>query len=268
MNLSSWPRVGVQRNAISPTPQQHYDFFEGTGASLLSVAADGSVPAQPSQKVQVYQKVADSYFTGSECILINTSDAPWRTGDYRHLFTTIEVGNDTVIPDAYAVRNVDGRSLNKDRLNLIGCDETDADGNAYYPSQVRYQFSGVEYIQVDLIGRNGNVINSANETDRLNDGANSIDISGIDPHHGYGFEKRPSCVRVSYLLHAVDSQEKDETDYDNDSDLEETLADAIRTMVANEGLSTRIEQMESYRSHASQFGFAGFIITQSIQLGY
>lgn len=272
MDLESRLTTGIQRNAISPTPQQHYDFFEGVGGSLHTIAADGSLDAGPAEKAAVYRVVSSSDFTGSgwniSCTLVETSDAPWRSGDYRHLYTTLEIGNSNKIPDAYAVRNLDGKSLNKDRLNLLGCKETDGNGNYIYPNQVRFLFSGVEYLNIELIGRDGRVIDSSVETDRLNDGSDSIDISGVDMASGYGYDKRPTHVRLSYLLHAVDLKERDDLDIDGDGIDTESLAEAIRDVVASEGWATRLERMHSYKQHALRHGFASVLITQSVQLGY
>ncbi len=272
LDVESPTPSGMQNNAISPTPQQHYDFFEGTGSTINTIAADGSCTAGPTQKLAVYEIVNGSAFTDTNwkrpCDLVDTSIAPWRQGDYTHLYTTIELGNTNKLDEAYAVRNIDGKFVNKDRLNLLGCDEEDGNGNKIYPSQMRHLFSGVEYMNFELIGRNGRVITTTNETDRLNDGSTSIDVSGINPDNGFGYDKRPTHVRVSYLLHAVDRKIRDDEDLDNDLDADEALVDAIREIVANEGLATRLERIHSFKRHAIRQGFASVLITQSVQLGY
>ena len=268
LDLVSSPGSGIQRNGINPTPQRHYEFFEGTGAGINQVSSDGSVLAAPAEKIAVYRIVNNSQFSSSSSTVIDTDDAPWRSGDYRHLYTTVEVGNDSLIPDAYAVRNQDGKTLNKDRLNLLGSDAKDGDGNYIYPSQMRLLYDGMEYTEIQLIGRNGTIIDALSESDRLKDGGNSIDISGVDRCLGIGYGNRPTHMRISYLLHSVDVKERDELDYDGDDDYDESLATAIRDVVDSEGLSTRLEKVHSYRKHAARQGFSSILINQSVKMGY
>lgn len=257
---------GVQNNGVTPTPQRHFDFFEGTGSTLYGVNADGSSTALPAQKIQVSETVNCSYDAKSNSDLFDLPSAPWRSGDLRHLHTTLDCGNQTVIPDAYAVRNPDGKTVNKDRLNILGADAVDADDNKIYPSQMQFLFDGVEFLSMELVKRDGKPLSASTESDRLGDGSASIDVSGIDPLTGDGHENRPSHLRISYLLHSIDLKEKDLEDYDRDGDIDEALSAAIRTVVENEG-GTRLEKIRSYKKHAHYFGFAGMLISQSVRLG-
>ena len=220
-------------------------------------------------------------------------EMPWNkptlaypAGDYRHLYTTLSTGNEDQLSDpdrandgipddgqndAYAVRNADGQSVNKDRLNLLGVTDTftDAEGNEHllYPSQMRPLFEGVEFINFEFIGQDGDVMTAADESDRLGDGATSIDISGLDPTTGEGYEKRPACARVSFLLHAIGTDELDDQDVNEDGDTTQLLSQAIRDKVASEGLATRLDEIAAFERYASQNGYSCVYIVQSIKIG-
>ncbi len=264
---------GIQNNGISPTPQRHYNYFEGDG-SAHGIDAQGHSDALAGEKLTVYQTVGGSYADGTYSEYFDTKVSPWRVmtathpgGDLRHLHTTIDCGNQDPIADAFAVRNPDGKTVNKDRLNLLGCETKNADGEYFYPSQILYLFDGVELLSMQLYRRDGSAINSAaEEDDTINDGTDSFDVSGIDPNSGAGQERRPASMRLSYLLHSVDLKHKDDEDYDGDGDYEEALSSAIRSVVAGEG-GSRVEQVHSFQKHARHFGFASIYINQSIQLG-
>ncbi|NRA39942.1 MAG: hypothetical protein HRU15_17500, partial [Planctomycetes bacterium] len=276
--------TGMQNNGVTPMLQQHFDYFEGQGAMVNSVNADGTSNAGPAGKLAVYDLVDSTYFVSSyprPCDLFDTASAPWRvrvddpTYDYHinnaHLHTTIDLGSasSNTVAGAYAVRNQDGKSVNKDRLNLIGCDAV-YNGEKYYPSQLQHLFGNVEYFTIELIGRDGEVITAtaSDESDRLGDNAASIDISGINPLHGNGLAKRPTQVRISYLLHSIKISERDDLDYDDDNDADEELSQAIRDEVADENWATRIEKVRSYKQRALEHGFASILMTQTVQLGF
>lgn len=288
-NFTTRPSTGVHANAITPMVQQHYDFFEGRG-TINPVNSEGDCAAAATQKIAVYQAADNSITIANRH---KPFDAAWNqqtpsfpAGDYRHLYTTLSTGNeiqlldpdraDDGIPDdgqndAYAVRNSDGQSVNKDRLNLLGSTDvfTDADGNEHqlYPSQIRPLFDGMEFIQFEFIGRDGDVLTAADETDRLGDGASSIDISGLDPTTGEGYENRPSRVRVTFLLHAIGSDELDDEDIDEDGDTMELLSQAMRERVESEGLATRLEKIAAFERYASRYRYSCVYIAQSIKIG-
>ena len=282
VNFSKRPSEGIHASAVTPMVHRHYCYFEGQG-SIAAVDNNGDCTAQASQKVAVYAVAdtsvavrADKDYTGSPYPW-NTPSASYPAGDYRHLYTTINVGNTQQLSDpdsesggnnAYAVRNADGQMLNKDRLNLLGSTDEDADGHVYYPNQMRPLFDAIEYFEMELVGRDGEALGSGDETDSLGDGAQSMDISGIDDRTGAGYELRPSCIRVSFLLHAIDADVRDDADYDNDNDIEESLADAIRQVVTAEGLATRAEAMKSFKQHAAIHGFSSIQLVQSIKVGH
>ncbi len=269
LNLESAVPRGIQNNAVSPMAQQHYDYFKGLGASTHSIDADGVSAAAPAQKLPVFQTLSSTLYSGNASTLFDTAAAPWRVDtDYNHLYTTLDLGNETQIADAYAVRNVDGLSVNKDYLNLLGNDATDADGNFIYPTQMRYLFSGIEYLELGLLGRDGQLLGGGDETDRLGDAQASLDFSGINPINGYGYNQRPTHVRVSYLLHSIDLTNRDDLDFDADADYDEALADAIRTIVDGESHPTRIDKIHAFQKYALRHGFASVLINQSVQLGY
>lgn len=261
---------GIQNNAITPTPQRHYDYFEGMGASIYPIDSNGNCAAGPGQKVAVYETVQCAYQnSGSYQIaeFFDYVDSPWRLGDYRHLYTTIDCGNQTQISDAYAVRNPNGLTVNKDKLNLLGNEATDADGDKIYPSQMRFLFDGVEYLTLELFKRDGSSYTSVtDESDRLGDGTSSIDISGVDPLTGEGADKRPVSLRISFLLHKIELDIRDDDDFDFDNDTEEPLSAAIRQRVSKEK-SGRIERMELYKFYANQYGQSAIIVTQIVRIG-
>ena len=278
------PATGVQANAITPMVQRHYDFFEGKG-SLNQVSADGTCIAKAGDRIAVYEEVSTAVKIGDrknpELMVWNKQD-----GDYRHLYTTIETGNvkqlsdpdvaDDNMPDdgqndAYAVRNADGNSVNKDRLNIIGATDvyTDSNGEEHqlYPTQIQPLFDGVEYMQLELIGRNGEVMDGGDETDRLSDGNKSLDFSGLHPATGEGFGARPISVRVSFLLHAINNEIKDDEDFNDNGDVEELLSLAIRDKVASESLATRADEIAAFERYALSFGYSCMYFVQGIQVG-
>ncbi len=259
---------GIQNNAISPTPQKEFVFFEGTGAPA-AVSADGSCLAQPSERVRVYQTIDTGNFTGEESAYFHSLSAPWRVNhDYKHLYTTLEVGNTTAMSnECYAVRNPDGKSINKDKINLLGADDLDSDGNPIYPSQVRTIFEGAEYASLELIRKDGSTISSTNEDNTLGDGSASVDISGIDPVSGANTVKRPSLLRISYLLHDIEPHIIDEEDLDNDGDTDESFVQAIRDVVAATTPATRTEAINEFQKQCTKYGFMSLLVNQSIPLG-
>lgn len=269
--------LGVQQNAVPPMLQRHFNFFEGTGSVNSIDSTTGASAADAGQKIQVYQIVGGNYFYKNKSEYFDVDGSPWRNptqdmqgGDLRHLYTTLDLGNSDPLsdPDAYAVRNMDGVSVNKDRLNLLGAEDTDADGQHIYPNQMNELFDGVEYMQIELVGRNGQVIGAGDESDRLNDGAASIDISGVEPLTGDGIAERPIQVRISYMLHSIPGDELDETDYDVDGDTDELLMRAVADVVTSEGHATQLERIESYRKHALRLGYVASYFNQTVQLGY
>ncbi len=281
---------GMQDNDVEPMVQRHYDFFEGKGSPAPVNATTGACAASAGDKIRVYKTVGGDYRKGghlnrywlSETIEgtagTGGKDAPYRLrnseyqgGDYRHHYTTLSVGNNEALSDsnAYAVRNEDGQSLNKDRLNLIGADDTDANDRALYPSQIKEIISGVEFYKVDMIKRNGDIIGAGDETDRLGDGGTSLDISGIEPESGVGRDKRPIQMRMYFLLHAIPDEEFDELDFDEDGDVSERLSKSMRDAVyADTTLTTNDERLQAFKKLVIKAGYVAIEFNQSVQLGY
>ena len=274
VDLDNYLPYGMQNNGITPTPQREYKYFEGSGSTIYPISNKGASDALPAQKIAVYETVDGNYVDGKYSEYFDTQTAPWRVftpafpgGDLRHLHTTIECGNQDQIDKAFAVRNQDGQTVNKDRLNVLGCETKNGDGEHIYPSQLLFLFDGVEFLSMQLYKRDGQLIDSvADESNTLDDGTDSFDISGVDPVSGAGFEKRPACLRLSYLLHSVDLKERDDEDYDGDGDYDEALSAALRSVANAEG-ATRLEKIHAFQKHARHFGFASIYINQSIQLG-
>ncbi len=285
--FSTRPSTGVHANAITPMVQQHYDFFEGKG-NINTVGSDGDCIAAATEKVAIYQNARNRLFLGKKtgwgvpAVPQVWENAPF---DYRHLYTTICTGNEIQLSDpdvaddnmpddgqndAYAVRNADGNSVNKDRLNLVGATDTftDSDGEEHqlYPSQMMPLFDGVEYMQLELIGRDGEVLESGDETDRLSDGNKSLDFSGLHPATGDGYENRPIGVRVSFLLHAISNEIKDEEDFNDNGDTQELLSAAIRDKVLNDSLATRTDEIAAFERYALKFGYSCIYYVQGIQV--
>ena len=276
---------GMQDNDVDPMVHRHYDFFEGRGGGAAAVdAATGNSAASAGQKIQVYESVEGNFrYTGHPwkhwyCDIFHDDDSPYRLisreyqgGDIRHHYTTLSVGSKNALTgeNAYAVRNADGQSLNKDRLNLVGSDDVDDHGRLIYPNQILEIMDGIEFLHIDLIARDGDVIDSGDETDRLGDGAASLDISGVEPESGSGMRQRPARIRLHFLLHAIPTEELDDLDVDNDNDMDEQLADAIRDLINNDAtLLNHVDRLRAYKKKALSFGYAAIEFNQSVQLGY
>lgn len=261
--------LGMQMNGVPPTPQRQFCYFEGVGDTIHAVLNDGSSAAGPAEKIAVYEKVNNAHYFGTTmCLHFDMSDSVWRTQqDYRHLYTTLELGNDTQLADAYAVRNPDGKSVNKDKLNVFGCEAVDGDGDLIYPSQLQMSYDAMDYFQMQLVKANGQVIGTADDDDTLADAQESIDINGLDPVTGLGAEKRPRHIRLSFLLHDVTLRFVDEEDFDNDGNETELLSQAIKDLVSKSGAITRLEKMNEFRRLAAQLGYSSFLVEHSINLG-
>ena len=275
---------GMQDNDVEPMVQRHYDFFEGKGSPAPVNQATGETGATAAERVQVYRTVGGNFFYSGyptkywRSDLFSKDDSPYRKfteefqgGDLRHHYTTLSVGTKDALsdPNAYAVLNEDGQSLNKDRLNLVGASDTDAYDRELYPSQINEMLNGIEFFNADFVKRNGTVMTSADESDRLSDGSDSLDISGVEAQSGVGMSKRPIQMRMSFLLHAIPQEEFDELDFDEDGDVDELLATAIRDAVyADIALSSREERMRAFKRHATKQGFVAIEFYQSVQLGY
>ncbi len=260
---------GMHRNGITPTPQKQFLYFYGNG-NFRTVNSDGSVNAQPGDQIHVYKKVAATDFNGNNCVHFDELTSKWRVdNDFNHWYTTYLVGNDEQLSNqAFAVMNADGKTFNKDRLNLEGCDDNDGNGNYYYPDRTQALFTGVEFMEIKFFKRNGTEIDAGDDDDTINDGATTIDINGIaDDASGVGIEKRPVVLRITFLLHSIDRNEIDEGDYDNDGDDTEYLVQAVRDMVAAEGLATRQEQIDSFKKHAQGLSASSVVVNYAIKLG-
>lgn len=258
---------GMHRNGIPAIPQKYFVHYYGNG-NFVGVNNDGSTNARPGDQIRVYKKIAASDFDGNETLFFDKLTSPWLSGDYSHWYTTYMVGNDEMLSDeAFAVCNRDGLTFNKDRLNLEGSDDHDGNDNYYYPSQMEATFSGVEYMTIDFLKRNGQEISSADDDDTISDGATTIDINGIaDDASGAGIDKRPVNVRVSFLLHSLDQNEIDVSDYDTDGDTDEYLVQAVRDAVSAEGLSTRAEEIEAFRRHCRELAGSSVVVNYTIKL--
>ena len=250
---------------MPPTPQRYFKYFEGLGSTVHPLSMDGDSAAKYGEKLQVYQTVSESQYVNSTiCELFDTDVSSWRSDDYRHLYKTLELGNTDPIADAYAVLNEDGLSVNKDRLNLLGCDATDSNGYKIYPSQLKVLYGSIEYLDLSFIKRDGHRIADIDDDDTLNDGSTSIDINGVDPVLGHGSGNRPKSAHVSFLMHDVTVEYLDDEDFDQDNDTEESLASAVRAVVEAEGHATRVEKIQAFLKHINRFGFAGILIDQSV----
>ncbi|NRA36988.1 MAG: prepilin-type N-terminal cleavage/methylation domain-containing protein [Planctomycetes bacterium] len=297
VHLNEGYPMGIQENAVAPMLQRHYDFFEGKGTTVNDIDEDGETSAIAGQKITVSQIVDGDYFSSSTGTGVHTGagndnsvyyseyfdreDSPWRTrsqefqgGDQRHHYTTLDCGNSVALKGAngYAVRNPDGKSVNKDRLNLLGsdhADDTDEYGEAIYPNQIHQLFNGVEYLEIELVKRNGKVVaNVSDETNRLGDGTKSFDISGVHPQSGDGLAKRPTHVRISYLLHTINLAELDELDIDGNGDTDEPLMIAISNMVRKKSYTDQVDKVQEFKKIALREGYTAIYFCQSVQLGY
>ena len=122
-------------------------------------------------------------------------------------------------------------------------------------------------MHVELIGRDGEVMESADETDRLGDGSKSLDFSGLHPATGEGYEKRPLSVRVSFLLHAISPEILDDEDFNGNGITDELFSTAIREKVEAESLATRKEKIEAFERYALRYGYSCIYFVQGIQVG-
>ena len=260
---------GMQINGRAPVPHQHFVNFWGNGNFKIA-AADGSVNAASGDQIKVYTHISSSQFNDKDCVYFESINAPWRVhNDYSHWYTSYLVGNTgDLSAEAYAVCNADGKTFNKDKINLMGTPDVDADGNYYYPSQVFRLFHGVEYMWLDLYKIDGSKIAVGDEDDTLNDGATSIDISGIDTA-GYGsnLSKRPVLIDISFLLHSLNESEPDEADFDEDGVITESLTQAVRDRVADEKHPSRTEKIESFKKHVRSLGETALYIQYSVNVG-
>ena len=280
VNLEQSDPHGVQSNAIAPMLQRHFDFFIGKGSVNSIDFSTGESAATAGEKIQVYKVVGGSWryqrpnwYTE----FFDEVDSPWRVrtqeyqgGDLRHNYTTLDLGNEDPLsdPEAYAVRNLDGKSVNKDRLNLLGAEDETSSGIKLYPNQMREMFAGVEFFEMELVSRRGHVITSSDEEDRLSDGSKSLDISGVEALSGAGQSKRPTHIRISFLLHSIPNDEPDEVDFDNDGDTDELLMVAVGDLIETESHATRKDAVEAYKKYALNLGYVAVLFNQSVQLGY
>ncbi|NRA37306.1 MAG: hypothetical protein HRU15_04145, partial [Planctomycetes bacterium] len=163
----------------------------------------------------------------------------------------------------------DGKSFNKDYLNLVGSDhsaDVDSNGDAIYPSQMKEIFDSLCYFDVSFVKLDGSEIAQADSDDTTGDGAGSIDINGIDKN-GNGKDKRPNHVRISFVLHSIDPFISDFEDYDQDDDIDETLVNALLDIVNDESNDNRIDNITSFRQHCSNLSHASILIQHSVKLG-
>ena len=269
LDTQRWPPRGVQANGGSPTPQKEFKYFWGLGSGVNPVDADGDSAAGLAEKIQVYRLMNPGNYTGNVCNLFGAADAPWRTDyDLRHVAVTMETGNfEALSAEAFAVRNPDNLTINKDRLFLLGADDEDGFGNKLYPGQSARRFLNIEFLEFSLLNRDGREIDETDEDDTLGDGADSLDVNGIDPDTGAGIIKRPKWLRYSCIMHSIGSEESDETDYDNDNDIDESLGKAIRDLVWREAHGTRLERVQSFIRHARSLGYSSLYVNQSVKLG-
>ena len=257
---------GMQGNGLLPQHQRYYVHFEGTGSKGDFNLVTGAFTQNPGEKLSVFKRISDTYevSTGGGnwlwCSLFDTDKSVWRFNhNYNHLYTTLILGNSDKLSgeNAYAVVNVDGITVNKDRLNLLGSDEDfDANGELLYESQLRPVFTSIEYFDIALQRRDGT---------QIGDGSQSIDINGIDPINGAGFDVRPTIVTVSCLIHNI-KDEIDELDYDQDGNSEEPLASAVRDLVGAESYVTVNEQRRAFARHCRKNGFQSLSVTKSIKI--
>ena len=269
LDTQSEPQRGVQANGASPTPQKEFKYFWGIGDTVHAVDSDGGSPAIQAEKIQVYRRINPAHYNGNVLTLIGEVDSPWRVNrDMRHVAVTMETGNyEALGAEAYAVRNSDNLTVNKDKLFLLGSDDEDGFGNKLYPGTAERRFMNIVFLEFSFLNRAGQVIDHTKEDDTLGDGDESIDVSGIDPDTGAGLAKRPKWIRYSCVLHAIGSEEYDEADYDNDNDVSESLATAIVDLVWREGHANRQERVQSFIKHARSLGYSCLLINQSVKMG-
>ena len=153
---------------------------------------------------------------------------------YLHSYSV--VGNRFPLSDeTYAVRNPDGISYNKDRLNLLGAeDETTAsDPQIIFPSQLvpLNQINNVECVCLSFHLSDGSMPMDA---DTLNDSTATIDIKGTGPQLDKSspdiIKNRPDYSLFSFLMHdiPVDALDIDDIDQDPSTDF---LIKAIRNHI-------------------------------------
>jgi hypothetical protein len=70
-------------------------------------------------------------------------------------------------------------------------------------------------------------------------------------------------------LHAIPLEERDELDFDADTDVDEPLSTAIRDQVNSDtSLTSHAERLLAFKRHVRKLGYVAIDFKQSIQLGY
>ncbi len=232
---------GISKYHIFATPQREYRFFEGTGN--LKVANgnwvwDDDKDIAAGEKRQMYQHCDFETPSGG-----NSTDPRFTMDEkcYFFLQTHAVVGNNTLLSeDAYAVRNPDGITYNKDRLNLIGAPDKTTHADPYqtkelYPGQMHplttknnIECGIIRYIRADGA--------APTDDDTMNDLNDSLDIVGVNPQMQNAtqivdeLENRPKYIECSFVLHNITNDIGDYEDIDGDP-ATIYLIDAIRNKI-------------------------------------
>jgi hypothetical protein len=150
------------------------------------------------------------------------SDLPMRWDKYykHNVFTHSVVGNNILLSeDCYAVKNPDGLTYNKDRINLLGAPDETPNGTTIYPNQVR-PLGLKPNIECAMISYHFADNTQPTDDDSLGDGTATIDIRGTGSQLRPGSENvinnRPDYAVLSFLLHNIPEDHPDIDDIDDD----------------------------------------------------
>ena len=240
---SSLHSGGISSMHRVATPQREFRFFEGTGAVIEANGDwvwDDDKNISASGKRRMYQHCAFETSGGD-----NGTDPRFTIDEKPHffLYTHGMVGNRILLSEeAYAVRNQDGISYNKDRLNLIGSDDTtthadDAEKVILYESQMRpltlrdnVECGMLRYVRADGL--------DPNDDDTMSDANASLDVVGLNAQSQDAakilseYQNRPRFIECSFVLHNITHDIGDYDDIDGDPTTI-YLTEAIRNQVHN-----------------------------------
>ena len=228
---------GISQYQRFATPQTEMVYFEGKGSSKIGSTvwtwnADSGIKA--SEKRRMYQLCQFQTSDGGK-----RSDRAMRFNKhYKYfIFTHSVVGNRRLLSEeCYAVKNADGMTYNKDRLNLIGApDETDnpSSQTVLYPNQIaplnlhpNFECTLISYHLADGT--------PPADDDTLSDANASLDVKGTGPQLRASssaiINNRPDYVLLSFLSHNVPNDDPDIDDIDNDPSTVHFI-DAVRNKV-------------------------------------
>ncbi|NRA40272.1 MAG: prepilin-type N-terminal cleavage/methylation domain-containing protein [Planctomycetes bacterium] len=250
-------------NHISPTGQRYFRNFIG------KIGGIGICENISAEKVQLYRGFERDDSHPQKALLIEKLDADgdgeidgynanyWRTLHfnvaYKHEDSDTKqlmredffFGTDELLENAFAVANRDGRTYNKDFVNILGNAVTDDGAITFpsnitsnggstieYPHQMEIIGSGLEFFTISPVKADGETIIDGSDDQDADVPGITIDGAALDA--GSYHDRRPRFIHLFYVLHDMPHDLYDIEDLDGDGDSDESLIQACRdTAVKN-----------------------------------